>query len=239
MMAIERAETAPTPRDLIQRNLPLVEHIVNRVSARFPRGVERDELVQAAMVGLIEAARRFDPRRGVAFSTFAGRRIEGSILDGMRASCWTPRTVRSHQREIATAELRLQDRLGRRANELELADELGVSLDELAARRASVERGVVVSLDAERPTRIVDTIIDTRPSTEDLIERREMRARVRACLGLLPDRHRYVVVGHLLEGRPMHELADQLGVTRSRASQLKSEAINLLRLAVDSERTVA
>ena len=102
----------------------------------------------------------------------------------------------------------------------------------------------VVSLDAERAERESATLVDTRPSIEDQVESRAMRDRVRSCLSLLPDRHRYVVVGHLIEDRPMHELADHLGVTRSRASQPKAEAIQLLRVAVDAQvsnsaRTVA
>jgi RNA polymerase sigma factor for flagellar operon FliA len=245
MLAVRRVDEAAALRDLdpvealVRRNLPLVEHIVNRVSARFPRGVDRDELVQVAMVGLVEAARRFDDTRGIAFSTYAGRRVEGAILDALRASCWAPRSVRSHQRRIDAAEVRLHGRLQRQATEEELAAELGVDPRLLAAWRVSAAQSAVLSLDAdcggraERPGGFVEAIADPRPSTEDVVETRAMRDRVRSCLSSLPDRHRYVVVGHLLEDRPMHELADQLGVTRSRASQLKAEAIQLLRLAVD------
>ena len=244
MLTTERAPAVLSPRELVHGNIPLVEHIVNRVAVRFPRSVDRDELVQVAMVGLVEASRRFDASRGFAFSTYAGRRIEGAILDSLRSACWAPRSVRANQRQIDAAERTLQARLQRSATEEELAAELGVEVEELAAWRASAARGVVVSLDEQR-ARSTDSLADTRPSTEDLIERRELRDRVRACIGTLPERHRYVIVGHLLEDRPMHELADQLGVTRSRASQLKSEAINLLRSAVDGRamtntaRTVA
>jgi RNA polymerase sigma factor FliA len=243
MLAMQRVDDCVDPRDperldeLVRRNTPLVEHIVSRVIARFPRGVDRDELVQVAMVGLVEAARRYDPDRGAAFSTYAGRRIEGAIFDALRAACWAPRSVRTNQRLIDAAEVRLQDRLRRRATEEELASELGVPVELLAAWRAAVAKSALVSLDAERAWRMTDTLADPHPSTEDVVESREMRDRVRSCLSLLPDRHRYVVVGHLLEDRPMHELADQLGVTRSRASQLKSEAIQLLRSAVDGQTT--
>jgi RNA polymerase sigma factor for flagellar operon FliA len=221
-----------TAEDLVRRNIPLVEHIVSRVAARFPRGVDRDELVQVAMVGLVEAAGRFDPARGTAFSTFAGRRIEGAIFDALRAASWAPRSVRANQREIDAAEVRLEGRLQRRATEQELAAELGVAVGRLAHWRASAAKSALLSLDADQPGRAGERLADQRPSTEELVESLDMRARVRSCLSLLPERHRYVVVGHLLEDRPMHELADQLGVTRSRASQLKSEAIQILRQAV-------
>jgi RNA polymerase sigma factor for flagellar operon FliA len=238
MLATGRADEAVASRghepveELVRRNIPLVEHIVSRVVARFPRGIDRDELVQVAMVGLVEAARRFDPSRGVAFSTYAGRRVEGAVLDALRAACWAPRSVRSNQRQIDAAEARLHARLQRRATEEELAAELRLTGDQLAAWRASAAKSALLSLDAQRPT-MGDALADPHPSTEDVVETREMRARVRSCISQLPDRHRYVVVGHLLEDRPMHELADHLGVTRSRASQLKAEAIQLLRSAVD------
>jgi RNA polymerase sigma factor for flagellar operon FliA len=250
MLAIRRVDEVTASRDLepveklVRRNIPLVEHIVSRVVARFPRGVERDELVQVAMVALVEAARRFDPTRGVAFSTYVGRRVEGAILDSLRASCWAPRSVRTNQRQIDAAETRLHARLQRQATEEELAAELGVQVELLAAWRVSAAKSALVSLDAERSDRVGESLADTRPSIEEQVETRAMRDCVRSCLSLLPDRHRYVVVGHLLEDRPMHELADHLGVTRSRASQLKAEAIQLLRVAVDgqvsnSTRTVA
>lgn len=221
------------PRELVERNIPLVEHIVNRIAGGLPRSVDRDDLVQVAMVGLIEAARRYDAGRGIAFSTYAGRRIEGAILDALRSMMWAPRSVRSNQREIDAAEARLRVRLQRSATEAELANELGLDVRELAAWRASIVRSAVVSLDENRRDGVGDAIADDQPSTEDLVEWREMRDRVRACLSLLPDRHRYVVIGHVLEERPLHELADHLGVTRSRASQLKAEAIHLLRLAIE------
>jgi RNA polymerase sigma factor for flagellar operon FliA len=235
---------APSADELVRRNLPLVEHIVSRVSARFPRGVDRDELVQVAMVGLVEAAGRFDPARGIAFSTYAGRRVEGAILDGLRAACWAPRSVRSNQRQIEAAEVRLRERHRRLPTEDELAADLGVPVDQLAMWRASAAKSALLSLDAEFGEAVTggvgETLADPQPSTEDLVENREMRERVRSCLSLLPERHRYVVVGHLLEDRPMHELAGELGVTRSRASQLKTEAIHLLRLAVQNgaERSI-
>jgi RNA polymerase sigma factor for flagellar operon FliA len=213
----------------------LVEHIVNRLAAGFPRSIDRDELVQVAMVGLVEAARRFDASRGVTFSAFAGRRIEGAILDSIRAASWTPRSVRANQRQIDHAETTLRDRLQRRATEAELAGELGVHVEQLAAWRASVHKGALVSLDADRPDARGDALADPDVDVHELVERREMREHIRRSLSLLPERHRYVVVGHLLEDRPMHELADHLGVTRSRASQLKAEAIRLLRIAVDGQ----
>ena len=242
MLAMHREDVAdasrpaePSPAcvdELVRRHLPLVEHIVRRVAARFPRGIDRDELMAVALVGLVEAAQRFDPTRGTAFSTYAGRRIEGAIFDGLRSACWAPRSVRSNQRQIDDAETRLQGRLHRCATEDELAAELGVAVRRLAHWRALAANSALLSLDAERASTGGEGFVDPRPSIEDVIEHRELRDRVRTGLSRLPERHRYVVVGHLLEERPMHELADQLGVTRSRASQLKAEAIQLLRQAV-------
>ena len=99
-------------RTRIERNVALVEHIVTRMSARLPNHYERDDLVQAGMLALVESAGRFDEDRGVAFSTFAGRRIEGAILDVIRRDDWLPRSARAKARELAAVEQELLDLLG-------------------------------------------------------------------------------------------------------------------------------
>ena len=98
-------------RTRIERNVALVEHIVTRMSARLPNHYERDDLVQAGMLALVESAGRFDEDRGVAFSTFAGRRIEGAILDVVRRDDWLPRSARAKARELAAVEQELLEQI--------------------------------------------------------------------------------------------------------------------------------
>src|SRR6185436_19725775 len=115
---------------LIEEHLPLVGHVVFQVAAHFPRHVDRDELARAGALGLVEAAQRFDPRRGVPFNRFAAQRIRGAILDAVRSADWAPRSVRSLARKLEGVEQRLATELGRVPSAREMAEALGMTSDE-------------------------------------------------------------------------------------------------------------
>src|ERR1700761_3904561 len=134
-------------QQLIEANLPLVEHLVLRVSVGFPRFVERQELVAAGMLGLTEAAQNYDFDRGVPFAGYAARRIRGAVLDVARSNDWTPRSVRQLARATDQATQGLTSQLGRHPSDVELAEEIGISVDELRKLRDQLERGVVAALD--------------------------------------------------------------------------------------------
>jgi RNA polymerase sigma factor for flagellar operon FliA len=225
-------------RRLVEQNLPLVEHITNRVAASFPRHIDRDELSRAGMLGLVEAAARFDPERG-RFATFAGRRIEGAILDEIRRRTWAPRSVRGRAQHLAQLEDELAQVLGRQPTGAELAQSAGLTLSELAAHRARADQGWVDSLDrpaggdAERS--LADMVVDRSAEPDAGLEDRELRAYLRSAIAALPERHRMVIVGYFLEQRPMDELAQVLGVTQSRVSQLKDYALELMRTGIEAQ----
>lgn len=238
---------ARTPRTisardaLIEENIGLVVHIARRIARRMPNERDRDELVAAGMVGLVEAASRFDPTRGMTFSSFAGLRIEGAILDALRQADRLPRGVRTMQRAIEAAEVALTSRLGRAPSSTEVADACNVTVPELHAARAQVAAGAVDSLDRqigeERGT-LGDLVADPSGRIDDLVADREAADEVRAALGHLSERHRFVILGCMFEGRQLHELATALGVTRSRVSQLKDEAIRQLRAHMADRGTI-
>ncbi len=217
-------------------NIPLVEHIVTRMSAHFPDHMERSEFVHAGMMGLVEASMRFDPDRGVAFSTFAGRRIEGAVLDVVRREDWTPRSVRVKGRELQRAEEALNLAGRHDASAEELAKAAGMSVEEMQTVRAKIKKGVLVALD--RPLRTdganLATVGDAIPDPEaldpaEVLEQREMKAYIRSAINLLPERHRLVITAYFLEERSMDEIAALLGVTQSRVSQLKDDALERIR----------
>ena len=131
-------------RSLVEANLTLVEQIVVQVAVNFPRHVDRGELVRAGVLGLVEAANRFDPSKGVPFDKFAARRIRGAILDAVRSADWAPRSVRALARQADSAEQRLASRLGRMPSMEELAREVGATPADLAALRDRVFRSVVL-----------------------------------------------------------------------------------------------
>jgi len=226
----------------IENYLPLVEQIVVQVAVNFPRHVDRGELVRAGVLGLVEAGARFDAERGVPFDKFAARRIRGAILDAVRAADWAPRSVRARSRTADSTAQRLASELGRTPTTAELADALGTSVGDLVNLRDRVFRSVVLALDHQvggttpDDASLVEVIHDrTMMEPEEELEAREMRAYLRDAVGLLPERHRFVVVGYFLEGRTSEEIASTLGVTESRVSQLRSEALQMLREGIEAQ----
>jgi RNA polymerase sigma factor for flagellar operon FliA len=228
-------ETDPVIGARIEEHLPLVRHIVFQVAVHFPRHVEREELARAGALGLVEAAHRYDEGRGVPFNRFAAQRIRGAILDAVRAADWAPRSVRTVARTIEHAGNRLTSDLGRAPTHEELADEVHVAPTELTRLQTKINRSMVLALDhpvgdvADEVVTLGDTLCLDEPEISDALERLELHAYLRDAMHLLPERHRLVVVGYFLEGRTSLALAQLLGVTESRISQVRSEALAMLR----------
>ncbi|MGI9595926.1 MAG: sigma-70 family RNA polymerase sigma factor [Acidimicrobiales bacterium] len=238
-------KTAASKEELnarIEANLPLVKHVVFQVAVHFPRHVDREELARAGALGLVEAARRYDADRGVPFERFAAQRIRGAILDSVRAADWAPRSVRLLARRLESTEQQLASELGRVPNVDEMAEALGVSHEELARLRDRLFRSVVLALDHEtsddsdEDLTLVDVLRDqsaVEPSEE--LESRELHTYLRDAVKLLPERQRFVIVGYFLEGKTSQDLARFLGVTESRVSQLRSEALRNLKLGIEAQ----
>jgi RNA polymerase sigma factor for flagellar operon FliA len=227
---------------LIEEQLPLVKHIVFQVAVHFPRHVDRDDLARAGALGLIEAARRWDEDRGVPFDRFAARRIKGAILDAVRAADWAPRSVRVVARRLEQAEQRLTAELGRMPSSGEVADALGMPAEELARLSDRVYRSVVLALEHpvagenDEVVRLADMLCDTlTPAPDEQLEDRELLGYLHDAVNLLPERHRLVIVGYFLEARTSVELATFLGVTESRISQIRSEALEMLRSGIEAQ----
>ncbi len=235
------SKTETEVHQLIEDNLPLVRHVVFQVAVHFPRHVDRDELATAGALGLVEAARRYDESRGVPFDRFVAQRIRGAILDAVRAVDWAPRSVRTLARKLEQVEQRLASQLGRVPTAGEKADALGMDPDELRRLQDRMFRSVVLALeyevaDEEEELSLVDVLADdhTKEPSEEL-ESRELHAYLRDAVHLLPERHRLVIVGYFLEGRKSQDLAQLLGVTESRISQLRSEALSMLRDGIEAQ----
>ena len=240
-MTSTKSETQELSK-LIELHLPLVKHIVFQVAVHFPRHVDRDELARAGALGLVEAARRFDESRGVPFDRFAAQRIRGAILDAVRAADWAPRSVRTLARKLEAVEQRLATELGRVPSSAEMAVALEMTPAELARLQERLFRSVVLALEhevsdaTEDDLTLVDVLSD-RSAIEPLeeLEGRELHAYLRDAVQLLPERHRLVIVGYFLEGRTSQELARFLGVTESRVSQLRSEALGMLKEGIEAQ----
>lgn len=226
-------------RTLIDEHLPLVEQVVLRTARGLPRFVDRSELISAGMLGLVEAAHRFDFDRAVPFSAYASQRIRGAVLDVARDADWSPRSVREGARRVEEASSKLATRLGAVPDDEAIAAETGISLAELRQLRERVRFGVLRALDHGGPgdsTPERDMIWDRgEPGPEELIESAELRGYLRSALQSLPERHRLVIVGIYLENRSFEELADLLAVTTSRVSQLRADAVEMLREGIEAQ----
>lgn len=219
---------APEVRDLVERGIDLVPGVVAAMTANFPRHVDRAELVRAGSLGVVEAAWRFDPTRGVPFERFVTRRVRGAVLDAVRSSDWAPRSVRAAARRIELVEGALLARWGRQPSADEIGRELGLDGARVERVRAAVARSAIGRFDA-RPE-VADEVIDAaQPEPTAALERAELLGYLHDAVAALPDRQRRVIVGQFAEGRSSIELAVELGVSRSRVSQLRTEALDELR----------
>lgn len=219
---------------LVLAHLDLVQHVVNQVSARYPRHVDREELWNAGARGLVEAARRYRPEMGVPFARYASVRIRGAIIDSTRDRDWAARAVRRQARELRRAEEAFEEEHGRAARDAELAEYLGIGLDELRERRAAVTRATLLHLDhtyEEEDSPLADSLPETRVDAlpDEWLEHRELIGTLRTAVRNLPQPQRDVIERYYLQGEMLREIAGDLGVTEARVSQICAEAINAIR----------
>jgi RNA polymerase sigma factor for flagellar operon FliA len=225
---------APAPlgsdsEQLVHDHLPLVGHLVRQLLGRVPAHVNRDDLVSAGMIALVTAARGFDPTRGTPFSRFASSRIRGALLDELRGLDWASRSVRTRARRLESVQQELTSALGRVPTANELAQTLGVSVDEVASVAEDVHRAVVLSLQGFAAGSAEDMVTEQSAGPEDQLLHREQLGYLRDAVAALPERLRIVITGYFLNERPMAEIAAELGVSESRVSQLRAEALVLMR----------
>jgi RNA polymerase sigma factor for flagellar operon FliA len=218
--------------ELVRENLPLVGHLVRETLARVPGHVSRDDLTSAGMLALVQAAEAYDESRGASFATYASTRIRGALVDELRSLDWASRSVRRRERQIDDARTRLSTALGRPPEDHEVAAELGIGAGDMAAHRDDVARASVISLQGFEDGTMEDVLPSQGPTPVDLIEQREQVAYLHDAVAQLPERLRVVVEGYFFGDRPMAEIAAELGVTESRVSQLRGEAVALLRGAM-------
>lgn len=188
------------------------------------------------MAALASAASAFDPSFGVPFERFAARRVKGALLDELRGADWATRSVRSRVRTRDGVCEALSARLGRAPSTRELATAMNVDVATLESLEADLHRSVVLSVDRLAESRAVDALLPVAAETpESVLVERERRNYLAAAVEVLPERLNQVVVGYFLEERPMKELAEEFGVTESRVSQLRAEALRLLKDALNSQ----
>ena len=226
--------TTSEQNELVTETLDLVGHIVSEVSARYPRHVDRTELWNAGALGLVEASRRYDPDSGIPFARYAAIRIRGAIIDSTRTRDWASRSVRRHLREIQQASSGLEEQHGRTPSNAELAEFLEISEKELVRRQAQATTSTLLHLD--QPTEGEDASLADRVEEERLdvlpdqaLESRELRGTLVDAIRKLPAVQAEVVSRYYLQGDLLQDIADDMGLTEARVSQIRSEALASMR----------
>src|SRR3982750_3609365 len=228
------ASVSDNPR--IVSGIPFVEQLARRVASTMPHSIDIGDLVQDGVIGLIDAAHRFDEARGIKFETFAERRIRGAMIDALRKDAW-PRGVRRQRRELEAAREQLRRELGHEPSLADLAKKLGS--DEKRLGRTIVRINAIESTsplannENLNESSLPEALIPSEPERPDAAyERAETTNRVRAAIATLPPREQKVIGLYYYQEATMKEIGHEIGVNESRVSQLHARAIRRLKEAL-------
>ena len=230
---MSRQSHATHRRDRIAAGLPFVEALARRLAASMPHSIDLGDLVQDGMIGLIDAAHRFDESRGIKFETFAERRVRGAMIDALRRDAW-PRGLRRVRRELEAARESLRRQLGHEPSIADLAARLGS--DEARLGRTIVR---IKTIESTSPLATAESIegvtlppalVPSEPKAPDkACEEGELRNRIRVAMIALPSRERKVIGLYYYGDVTMKQIGTEIGVNESRVSQLHARAIQRLR----------
>lgn len=221
---------------LVARHAELVKRIAYHLMGRLPPSVEVDDLIQAGMIGLLEAAAHYASDRGASFETYAGIRIRGAMIDALRKQDWAPRSVHRKARAAATAVREVENRTGREARDAEIAAAMGVGIDEYHRILQDSVACQLSSIDeSEDATGIAARDADPLHETED----GAMRLAVADAISSLPERERLVMSMYYDEELNLKEIGAVLGISESRVCQLHGQALVRLRARLRTWRSEA
>ena len=239
-VALYKSVATPARDDLVTQYAPMVRRIASQLAARLPTSVDIDDLIQAGMIGLLDALSRYETGYGAQFETFAMQRVRGAMLDELRGSDWVPRSVRKKQREIEVAIQKLENKLKRPPNESEIAQQLGVPLAEFQQSLAESRSAQLIYFDEydhgdDNGDRFLDQNAQSA-AADPLAILRDGRFRqdLIAHIGTLPEREQQVMSMYYEHDMNLKEIGATLGVTESRICQLHSQAIARLRVKLSS-----
>ena len=220
---------------LLQDNLSLVHYVAKQLSRSLSADADPDEMVNIGTLGLMAALASFDAGRGLAFSTYAVPRIRGAILDELRRQDHVPRSIRRKTRDVSQARETLMRLLGRTPRDGELAAQLGIDISTLWRWQADMERTVQVSLSTndgdhdEAGPSPIDFLRATGESADERLQQEEQAAALRDAILELKDQQRTVLSLYYFEELNAREIAEVLGISESRVSQIRSKALAQLR----------
>jgi RNA polymerase sigma factor for flagellar operon FliA len=226
--------------EIVHKYLHLVKYVAGRISINLPPNVEINDLVNDGILGLIDAIEKYDDERGVKFETYAITRINGAILDALRALDWVPRAVRQRARELERVYQDLEVKHGRVATEDEVAEAMGLTVKELDVLMQKIRGTSVLSLEEFLPNEkgyeipLLDTLRDDGNDVTSAVETSEIKAALVAAVDGLPPQERTVISLYYFEGLTLKEIKGALNVSESRVSQIHAQAVIHLRARLRS-----
>lgn len=228
------AADLPPVDELVIRHGELVKRIAYHVVSRLPAHIEVDDLIQAGMIGLLNAAQNFTPTKGANFETYAGIRIRGAMLDEARRSNWTPRSTFRNAKQVSLAIRSIENRTGRDAKGQEIAETLGVSIEEYHRMVESAASSRILSYeqlagDPERASMLPDAPDD---GPETMLEEDQFRQALAEAIASLPERERLVLSLYYDRELNLREIGAILEVSESRVCQIHGQAVLRVRARV-------
>ncbi len=227
--------------DIVERHGELVRRIAHHLAARLPSSVEVDDLIQAGMLGLIDAARNFQADQGAAFETYASIRIRGAMIDEIRRGDWVPRSVHRRYRDVVAATREVEQATGRAASAQEVAGALGVSLDEYHRMLEDAARGQLISLDSHAEEHDGEPRLASQgaatPARE--FEHDAFRHALGGAIGDLPEREQLVLSLYYEQEMNLREIGAVLSISESRVCQIHGQAMLRLRARLGEWRSEA
>jgi RNA polymerase sigma factor for flagellar operon FliA len=218
--------------ELVRRHAPLVRRIAYHLMGRLPASVDVGDLIQAGMIGLLEAARHFAHDKGASFETFAGIRIRGAMLDELRRADWTPRSVHRKTREVAETIRQIEAETGAEADDAEVMRRLGISAEEYHQVLSDAVSSRLLSLTASddgEEAGVLDVADENSLAPDEGIEHHGMREALVEAIGELPEREQLVMSLYYEEELNLKEIGAVLGVSESRVCQIHGQAVIRLR----------
>lgn len=221
------AESNVDSNELVTGYVQLVKRIAYHMVGRLPQSVQPDDLIQAGMIGLIEASRNFNPSLGASFETYAGIRIRGAMIDEVRRNDWAPRSVHRKSRELTEAIRKVEERMGRDANDTEIADELGLPMAEYNDLLCHISGHRLVSFDTagNEQEGLSEVVCDQSADPVYELESKNLQKTIAASISDLPERERMVLALYYQEELNLREIGEVIGVSESRVCQIHGQAL--------------
>ena len=219
---------------LIMKYAPLIKYIATRIAARLPMHIEIQDLINSGVLGLMDAIQKFDPAKEVKFETYAEYRIKGSILDSLRALDWVPRSVRKVATMLENTYADLEKKLGRPAQDEEVAEAMDVDVDKLHKLMSRVSHVSMVSLERDSRNSTQTSLLDRLISPGDVtgfekLDTEELRDVLAESIERLPEKEQTVVALYYYDEMTMKQIGKVLNLTESRVSQIHTKAVLRLR----------